>query len=323
MGASSGAARRPGEKRTGRPDGPVSAVAGRDLASTAMSTRAALVAVEPAALTRRFPDDGFLRWELAAGRSAAEGGAAEGGAAAWVLAGAWAQAKTVDGRSRVVAGGDPADAADLLAALVPARVVPERLSVVREAVGLLRPDLAPVGGDDWDWFATTRAPTPRLPGEDRAVRADVADPVVLGAVLELLDGHSPRYSRDPRGSGATWWAIPDTSGEAGSEPGLAAVTAAESLPHAVHLASIATRTDLRGQGLGSALTAAVTRAALANGAEAVVLGMYSDNDTARRMYRRLGFVDTHRWRSGRPAGYPVPGFSPLEPPGQRPGRAAP
>jgi len=82
MGASSGAARRPGEKRTGRPDGPVSAVAGRDLASTAMSTRAALVAVEPAALTRRFPDDGFLRWELAAGRSAAEGGAAEGGAAA-------------------------------------------------------------------------------------------------------------------------------------------------------------------------------------------------------------------------------------------------
>lgn len=159
-----------------------------------MSTRAALVAVEPAALTRRFPDDGFLRWELAAGRSAAEGGAAEGGAAAWVLAGAWAHAKTVDGRSRVVAGGDPADAADLLAALVPARVVPERLSVVREAVGLLRADLAPVGGDDWDWFATTRAPTPRLPGEDRAVRADVADPVVLVAVLELLDGHSPRYS---------------------------------------------------------------------------------------------------------------------------------
>ena len=172
------------------------------------------------------------------------------------------------------------------------------MSVVRGALDLLAPTLRPVGGDDWDWFSTTAAPGATLPGEERARRVDVADPAVLDAVVTLLEGHSPRFSRDPRRSGATWWAIP-VDGAPGHGPRYAAVTAVEPLPRAVHLASIATRTDLRGTGLGSALTAAVTRSALADGVEAVVLGMYADNDTARRLYRRLGFVESHHWRSGR------------------------
>lgn len=259
---------------------------------------AALIRVDPAALARRFPGDSYLRWQLAT---------PDDGTAAWALGRAWARVDTVDGRTRLVAGGNPADTAALLAAVVPGRAVPDRVSIARDAVDLLPELLRPVGGDDWDWFATTTAPAEVLPGEEAAVRIDVADPLVLAAVLDLLDGHSPRHSRDPRQADAGWWAIPDPTGSGNGDvrvgaggPGarLAAVSAVEPLPRAVHLASIATRTELRGRGFGSALTAAVTRAALAEGCEAVVLGMYADNDTARRVYRRLGFVDSHRWRSG-------------------------
>ncbi len=248
--------------------------------------------MEITALADRFPGDAFLRWQSATGA----------GSAAWALGGAWARLDSSEGRSRLVAGGNAADAAALVAAVVPDRATPDRVSVVREAVPLLPAGLAPVGGDDWDWFATTAPPPQRLPGEDRASPVDVTDPAVLEAVLDLLHGHSPRYSRDPRQADATWWAIPDPDRPDGLPVAFVAVAAVEQLPRAVHLASIATRTDRRGQGLGSALTAAVTRAALADGCDAVVLGMYADNDPARRMYHRLGFVDTHRWRSGYLAG---------------------
>lgn len=276
----------------------------------------------PEHLTREFPDDAFLRWQLvtdAVDGPPADAGTVDGDAWAWTSGQAWGRYDVVTGSSRLIVGGDAADAAALTTALVPdllgAGRRPDRVSVVREAVDLLEPALRPIGGDDWDWFATTTAPsgpsTPSgpaapsapsgpsapstpLPGEERVARVDTADPAVLDAVVELLEGHSPRFSRDPRRSGASWWAI-----AADGQPGYAAVTAVEPLPRAVHLASIATRTDLRGTGLASALTAAVTRSSLADGAEAVVLGMYADNDTARRLYRRLGFRDSHHWRSGR------------------------
>lgn len=266
--------------------------------------------MDPADLTCAFPDDAFLRWQLATGavdgppavaptrpgRSAQEPDA-------WTSGQGWASYDEVDGSSRLIVGGDRADAAALATALLPDLLVagrrPDRVSVVRGAVELLEPALRPVGGDDWDWFWTTDAPSAPLPGEGRAGRVDIADPAVLDAVVALLEGHSPRFSRDPRRSRATWWAIPGDGRPGSAQPGYAAVTAVEQLPRAVHLSSIATRTDLRGTGLASALTAAVTRAALAEGVEAVVLGMYADNHTARRLYRRLGFRDSHHWRSGR------------------------
>jgi predicted GNAT family acetyltransferase len=65
------------------------------------------------------------------------------------------------------------------------------------------------------------------------------------------------------------------------------------------LASVATRSDHRGRGLGGAVTAWVTRRLLEEGSPRVTLGMYSDNEVARRVYLRLGYAVVHRFTSGR------------------------
>ncbi len=70
-------------------------------------------------------------------------------------------------------------------------------------------------------------------------------------------------------------------------------------PGCPHLASIVTHGDHRGSGLGAAVTAWLTRRLLDAGSGVVTLGMYSDNDGARRVYRRLGFACAHELTSGR------------------------
>lgn len=259
--------------------------------------------IDPAALPGRFPGDQFLRWQLSLdGAGGVPAGPVAGGVAGavaggvyagWVAGDAWARLDDVADSLRLVVGGAAPDAAELVAGLVPGTVRPERVSVARGAVDLLPPALRPVGGDDWDWFWTTSAPTPRLPAEELVVRLDASRAEVAAELGALLSGHSPRFSRDPGVGDAQWWGLREPGG------GLVAAVAAEPLPTAVHLASLVTRTDRRGRGLAPAVLGAVIRAELAAGREAVVLGMYADNDVARRLYRRLGFVDSHAWRSGR------------------------
>jgi predicted GNAT family acetyltransferase len=70
-------------------------------------------------------------------------------------------------------------------------------------------------------------------------------------------------------------------------------------PGVPFLASVATRSDQRGRGLGGAVTGWVTRRLLEEGSPRVTLGMYSDNDVARRLYLRLGYQVVHRFTSGR------------------------
>ena len=47
--------------------------------------------------------------------------------------------------------------------------------------------------------------------------------------------------------------------------------------------------DLRGRGFGGAATAAITQAALDDGAEGVVLFTDLDNPTSNTLYQRLGY----------------------------------
>jgi RimJ/RimL family protein N-acetyltransferase len=47
------------------------------------------------------------------------------------------------------------------------------------------------------------------------------------------------------------------------------------------------------------VTAWVTRRLLEEGSPRVTLGMYSDNEVARRVYLRLGYEVVHRFTSGR------------------------
>ncbi|SDT59890.1 GNAT family N-acetyltransferase [Jiangella sp. DSM 45060] len=197
---------------------------------------------------------------------------------AWSLGGAvgW----TVRGRRglALVAVGPEPEAGRLATAALEVAPVP-RLVV---PAGALPYVAAPLGaGDDWDWFWTTSAPAPR-PGE-QAVRplgpADDAD------LAELLRVSSPRTSAQPGDPNVrTWFGLRDASGTL-----VACAAERDQRPGVWHLQAIATHPSHRGRGYGADVTAAVTRAALAAGAQAVTLGMYADNDVARRLYERLGF----------------------------------
>jgi ribosomal protein S18 acetylase RimI-like enzyme len=61
-----------------------------------------------------------------------------------------------------------------------------------------------------------------------------------------------------------------------------------------HLHGLGVRPGERGRGLGAALTAAAVRRLLADGGDWVSLGMWDDNDGARRIYQRLGLRTVHR-----------------------------
>ena len=60
----------------------------------------------------------------------------------------------------------------------------------------------------------------------------------------------------------------------------------------VFLAGLTVAPDQRGRGLGAGLTAGMSKALLAR-FDTVGLGVYPDNVGAVRLYRRLGFTNTH------------------------------
>jgi ribosomal protein S18 acetylase RimI-like enzyme len=64
-----------------------------------------------------------------------------------------------------------------------------------------------------------------------------------------------------------------------------------------YLSSIGTRPAFRGRGLGRLVTALATQDSIAAGSRLTYLGVFAENDVARRLYSRLGFV---------PIGQPAP-----------------
>jgi GNAT superfamily N-acetyltransferase len=148
-------------------------------------------------------------------------------------------------------------------------------------------DLGERGGD-WDWMWTRTAP-PLQAGEDEVRELG---PECRDELVAFLAEHSPRTHGQPFARpGQRWVGVRDGSGVL-----LACGAAEPSEAGTPTLAGIAARTDLRGRGLGSAVTAHLTREAVAERG-ACALGMFADNDAARRVYRRLGFVTGAEWRS--------------------------
>jgi len=196
----------------------------------------------------------------------------------------------------VMAFGEPGEAAALLVSVIAAMPVPPRgFTLPRDAHRLLPPDPAIRWLDHWD-FMWTASPPPRLPAEDRVDWLGEADHDAIDA---LLDTANPSRTKSPRDGWARRWAgLRDGSGALVAVGAVGATRGGQP-----HLASIGTRPDTRGQGLGAAVTAFLTRPALASDG-VCTLRMYADNAVARRLYHRLGYRTDGELTSG---GFVVPG----------------
>ncbi|KUF19138.1 GNAT family N-acetyltransferase [Streptomyces silvensis] len=207
------------------------------------------------------------------------------GAVAWLDA----------GRGHLWSVGDAAAAAALVL-----RAEEELRGTVREFTGP-RGVEAHVGEhfgltDVVEWvFRWTLEEPPAMPGEQRVAP--------LGAehheeLLAFLGAHSPAHSTGPGCADVSLWAgIRDTRGH------LVACGALSRLRDsgAPLMASVATDTSQRGQGLGAALTAWLTRYAVREHG-LCTLWQLAGNAPAQRLYDRLGYRDEDLCTSARITG---------------------
>jgi ribosomal protein S18 acetylase RimI-like enzyme len=238
----------------------------------------------PAELLDLAPDVAYVRAEIVPG--------VDGDA--WVHPDAVGFMTTWKRLSQLSCVGEPdAAVAVALAALADLPERPRWVTLPRGAHELLPDGLPYEHADDWD-FRWTTSPPPAVPAEELVSALAGADEEVTA----LLDVASPRRSVDPGDPTVRRWAgVRDASGRlvaCGAELRRRPAGLAD-------LASIATHPDVRGQGLGTALTAWLTRRVLAEGDPMCTLGVYADNLVARRLYTRLGYIDdpTHWFSSVR------------------------
>ena len=183
--------------------------------------------------------------------------------------------------------GDPVAVAALVAELLPELPPRQRVTLPRGTPVHL-PAWVGLDGTDWD-FRWRDTPPPVQPGEARVEPVDDE-----AAVKALLTASSPTASAQPGDAAVRRWV-----GVRGPDGELVACAADTSGATGVgHLSSIAVLPSARGQGLGKAVTAALTRQLFAEGCDLVTLGMYAINSTGRAVYDALGFADEHRFTSG-------------------------
>lgn len=156
------------------------------------------------------------------------------------------------------------------------------------AVGHVELPLSDQGGD-WEWMWTTEAPPARA-DEDRLVLLD--DRTDAAELIAFAHAHNPRvWTRIGEGEIVRWVGVRDEGGR------LLAVGGAEREGSGVpHLAGILTAGPARGQGWGETVSSALSRWSVAEHG-VCTLGMFSDNDVARRLYRRLGYRTARAWHS--------------------------
>lgn len=171
---------------------------------------------------------------------------------------------------------------------------PHGFSVPRET------DLGPLAVaevEHWDFMAFDPAwgvEVPALPGEERV--AEMMPSAEADAEIgDFLKVANPSHSAKPGWEAIeAWGVVRDAEGEL-----LACGAYCRREGGNGYLASIGTRPEARGQGLGAAVSAWLTRRSLANGDNFCALGHWHPNEPARRIYARLGFRTTHRMKSGR------------------------
>lgn len=143
-------------------------------------------------------------------------------------------------------------------------------------------------GGRWEWMWCTEPPA----GEGRGLLELQAS--ARPELLDFLDEHNPGTDGQPFARpGQRWVGSRDADGRL-----LGIGCCEEEHSGAPVLAGITVAPSARGRGLGRALTAELTRGAIATHGWAT-LGMYSHNDVARRLYQDLGYRLGARWTSGR------------------------
>ncbi|GAA6526637.1 GNAT family N-acetyltransferase [Intrasporangium sp. DVR] len=145
-------------------------------------------------------------------------------------------------------------------------------------------------GGDWEWMCC-RTPPPLVAGEQRVVRLDETDEKQIRALLAAANARTD--ARPFETPDQSWVGVIDPDGEL-----VACGLRDRTVSGTPILEGITVRADRRGTGLGLAVTAALTRDAIDSDG-VCTLGMYSDNDVARRLYHGLGYGDDHVWSSRR------------------------
>lgn len=195
-----------------------------------------------------------------------------------------------DGRPSLWCLGPPADLARLAHLAVDRVEPPGRVSTEGASYDALPGAWRFPTEGHWHWMLTHDQPATH-PLEPSVVEVDDA-----GAIDALLDVANPGSFARPGSRGVECWlGVPGPDG-------LLAVGALYRDPSgAGHLRSVTTHPDAAGQGLGTAVSAALTRRALAPSGTAT-LGVYVDNAPALAVYDRLGFRTVVTFRSGRAPG---------------------
>jgi ribosomal protein S18 acetylase RimI-like enzyme len=154
---------------------------------------------------------------------------------------------------------------------------------------------------EWDFWWTDHEPDAQslatsYDGSATVTDLDAAD-ARIGPLLDLASPDAPLQPGDPRV--VRWAGIEDPERGLPDTGGLAAVLAVTRPRSGVaHLNDVATHPARRGRALARLLCGRVTLDALRAGSPAVTLGMYADNDAARRVYAGLGFTCARGQTSG-------------------------
>ncbi|WP_328318518.1 GNAT family N-acetyltransferase [Streptomyces sp. NBC_00388] len=211
---------------------------------------------------------------------------------AWTLAGAVAYGTGAPDEpdSAITVVGTPAAAAELACSLLADRAEPPYVITVPRGTAIDGgPESEP---EEWELMVAREAP-PVQRGEDRVTVVDDSLREISALLTAASPGHSvrPGHPRTDR-----WMGVRDGSGQLVSVGALLRHGAA-GVPY---LASIATLPAARGLGLGSAVSAALTRWALGQGAERCLLAHHSANAAAHHVYERLGFRTVLEFTSVQP-----------------------
>jgi hypothetical protein len=230
-------------------------------------------------------NDAFIRYDIPP----------DFGGPAWSLGDAvLALRHTHTRRLGVAVLGPPADVGALVARVVASGVLEgldvRHVTVQRGSLDAVAGHLPLGDGTEWEWMYAAAAPA-CVPAEERIVPLHEAD---RPEIVALLAEANPRTDARPfELPGQHWVGVRDETGR------LVACGVRE--PNAAGhptLSGISVRAPHRGRGLGLAVTAHLTRSAVL-GSGVCTLGMYSDNDVARRVYHGLGYAGDHLWSSRR------------------------